>query len=124
MSYDYISTFEDYKAAQKLYLRSRPKARIRLLGWMYGLPVVTAMLVFILWHSSLASDSSGFGALAWLTAACFFMTVQIVVLRPWNVRRCYKKLRKTSGLTDSTTIRFEFDDNGVVSGIPGRSEGR
>lgn len=124
MSYDYISTFDDYKAAQKLYLRSRPKARIRLLGWMYGLPVATAVLVFILWRGSRGSDWSGFSILTWLTVVCFFLTVQVVVLRPWNLRRCYKRLRKVSGLTDSTTIRFEFDDNGVVSGIAGRSEGR
>jgi hypothetical protein len=124
MSCDYISTFEDYKKAQKLYLRYRNNARMRLLAWMYGLPIATVCLALLTWHLSSTSSTSGFSLLGWLTLCCFGATVQVVVLRPWNLRRCYNKMRRIAGMNEQTPTRFDFDDNGVISGVPNRSEVR
>jgi hypothetical protein len=124
MECEYITTFADYKAAQKLYLRHRPSARRRFLGWMYGLPIITLLLVVATWHESGLENSEGFGLAAWLTFCAAMATLFVVVLRPWNLRRCFRKMRKASGLTGDTPTRFTFDANGVVSAVPNRSEGR
>ena len=124
MECEYITTFADYKAAQKLYFRHRPSARRRFLGWMYGLPIITLLLLVETCHEAGLENSEGVALAAWLTFCAGMATLFFVVLRPWNLRRCFRKMCKALGLTGDTPTRFTFDADGVVSAIPNRSEGR
>ncbi len=124
ISSEYITTFADYKAAQTLFLKYRRDARTRYYFWMFGLPIATVLGLLSMWHESKLNDNASFGLAAWLTFCAAVGTVSIVILRPWNLRRCFKKLRNASGLTETTTSVFSFDESVVISAIKGRSEGR
>jgi hypothetical protein len=124
VAFEYISSFEDYRAAQKLYLRHRKDARVRLLAWMIGVPIFTVVCFSLgLWERS--SANPGFYIMTMgLAGAGLAMTISAVVLRPWNLRRSYRKSRKASGLEVENKIAFSFDEEGVTSTVIGRSEGR
>jgi hypothetical protein len=120
----YISTFDDFKAAQALHLKHNIGARSRYWGWMIGLPAFTLLLALATWHESTLPSTSGFGLAAWLTFCSAVATIRVVLLRPWNLRRCFRKARKLSGLNTDVPTKITFDHDGITSGIPGRSEGR
>jgi hypothetical protein len=83
VAFEYISSFEDYRAAQKLYLRHRKDARVRLLAWMIGVPIFTVVCFSLgLWERS--SANPGFYIMTMgLAGAGLAMTISAVVLRPW-----------------------------------------
>jgi uncharacterized membrane protein YhiD involved in acid resistance len=121
---DYTTTFEDYRAAQALYLRSRRWPGLRYKLWMYGLPTAAIVLTSCaLWELYRGQPSSvaGFGGAA---VYAIIMTIVVVFLRPWNLKRLYKKQRKTAGVEALNAVRFSFDESLVRSGYPGRSEGQ
>lgn len=124
MNGEYISTFEDFKAAQKLHLKHNRAARVRFWTWMIGAPVFTLLCAIGMLHESYAARSDGFGLAAWLTFCGFVMTISVVVLRPWNLRRCFRRMRIRSGLAEQIRVRITFDEESVTSAIPERSEGR
>jgi hypothetical protein len=123
MIYDYVLDYQDYRKAQKLYFRHRRAAGLRLGLWLYVMPALALSLVIAdlyLRHVGRANPSDP------LLAPTFFfvwMSVWVVALRPWHLRRCYKKLLPP-GQKKLIPAEFSFDDQGVVSSIPGRSEGR
>ena len=124
MTIEYISTFEDYKAGQALYLRSRRRAALRYKLWMYGLPTLSILLTAgAVWniYTRQARDGGVYGVLA---AYSILLTIVVVLLRPWNLKRLYKKQRKLNGVENLSTVMFAFDDTLVRSGYPGRSEGQ
>jgi hypothetical protein len=120
----YISVFDDYKAAQRLHLKHSPGARARFLGWMIGLPTFTVVFAIATWHESSSATNSGFALAAWLTFCSAVGTFFVVFLRPWNIRRCFRKMRSQSGLGIEVPITVAFDEDAVTYSVPGRQEGR
>jgi hypothetical protein len=124
MTVEYTTSFEDYKAAQTLYLRARrwPGFRFKLL--MYGLPALSVLFIAgAIWNICKHNARSG-GVFSGLAAYAVILTVVVVVLRPMNLRRLYRKRRKIAGVEKLDTVFFGFDEEFIRSGYPGRSEGQ
>jgi uncharacterized membrane protein YhdT len=124
MTFEYISTFGDYKAAQDLYLRHRKAARFRFLFWMIGLPVGTVILWCLAVYDARHYSSQSFELASWLAFCCTALMIWVVLLRPWTLRRCFKKMKRLGGISNENPVRFTFDDAGVTSTVVGRSEAR
>ena len=123
MDHEYIFDYKDFRNAQKLYLRHRKRAGATLRFWLYGLPTMTIVFLAIDIYAFKAGQNSAAGLFGWLTACALWMTLMIVVRRPWNLRRLYKKMLPP-GTKDAVSAFFSFGEDGVISGITGRSEGR
>ena len=91
---------------------------------MYGLPFTTVLLALAAWRESKLNDAAGLNLALWLTFCAAGATFAVVILRPFNLRRCYRKMRNASGIAPNGSVRFSFDESGVTSSVVGRSEGR
>ena len=124
MTVEYITSFEDFSAAQALYLRSRKRAGLRFKLWMYGLPTLALLFTAgALWDIYTGQSRTG-GAFSVLAAYTLLLTILVVVLRPWNLKRVYKKQRKTWGTDSFDEAIFGFDETAVRSGYSGKREGQ
>ena len=124
MQVEYTTTFADFKAAQTLYLRARPGAGLRFKLWMYGLPLLSILFTGLALHSMTTHPHRGEGALVGIAGYLVVLTILLVALRPWNLKRLYNKRRRITGVEKLTTATFDFDETMVRSGYPGRSEGQ
>ena len=122
MPFDYTLTYDDFKDAQKLFVRRKTSSWILYLFWLRVLPALSvpsvALLLYIFagkhyqlpaWVPTVAA------VIAWLG---FFMLIQ----RPFTLRRVYKQLLPEGEKVVHATI--SFDEQQVISSIPGHSEGR
>lgn len=123
MGHEYVMSFEDFRNAQLLYHRHRRAAGLRLRLWLYGLPVITLGLIAADVYLRHTREPDAYDPLLGPTLFFSVMTFWIVGLRRWQLRRCFKKILPP-GQTKEALIRFDFDDQGVLSSIPGKSEGR
>ena len=123
MGHEYVMSFEDFRNAQNLYFRHRRAAGIRLRLWLYGLPALAVALVIADVYLRRSRDPDAYDPL--LGAVVFFVILSVWVIgsRRWQLRRCFKRILPP-GQAKEALVQFDFDDQGVVSSIPGRSEGR
>jgi len=124
MTVEYTTSFEDYKAAQALYLRSRRGARLRFALWMYGLPILSIVCTTMAIRDIRSIDTQRVDPFGPIAILSIFMTFFVVVLRPYNLRRLYLKKRKLAGVENLSRVEFGFDETLVRSGYPERSEGQ
>ncbi len=122
MKLAYTLTFGDYKAAQMLHMRQKLTRRINYHFWFSAVPVlaVVGLIIFVAFDlrriTTLAPVLFGIeGGLIWI--AVFFP-----LARAYNLRKCFKQLLPSTHR--DKPILLEISDEGVVSSIPGVSEGR
>ena len=128
MRYDYVLRFDDYQDSQKLYLRHRRSAAIFYYCYVWVLPIVgllaCAMFIATIYgfHPELRSPFAGFAA------AGLWLALFIPVMQFFGRRRCWKRMVPVGmkGKAKSVEIpaSFEFNEEQVISAIPGKSEGR
>ncbi len=120
MRYSYQSNFKIYKLAVRTYIRTSPRRRLRFHFFMWGLCVVGLIVGFVmlLLHSRLPSLSN---AILPLAAGAIAGGLTTPLLRPWNLRRCYKAWNSE---TEDRSLFLEIDGPVLISGIEGSSESR
>ena len=123
MDHDYIIEYKDFLNAQKLYLKHKRGANLRLKAWLYGLPAITLLLLITDLHAFMTNQAGMTAILSGFAGFGLWMTLIIVGLRPWKLRRFYRKLLPP-GEKKLMHARFSFSAEGVISSVPGRSEGR
>ena len=118
---EYTIDYEDYKAAQRLYLRHRRWAMVVYLLFQWVLPAIAVGFVgwtLFLWLSTDYRDLPFVGG---ITAGLLWMSFIFLLNRKLTIRRGYRNLFP-KGVTPIT--RLTADEAQLISAIPGRSEGR
>ena len=109
MTFEYTSNFEDYKAAQDLYLHHRNSARVRWLIWKFGLPGFTAVCAIVAFLGRSAADKGFLPMMIWFTACGFVLTILVVVMRALesaaNLPQVAQKRRSRTGAQDFLQLR-------------------
>jgi hypothetical protein len=122
MAHNYEYTYRDFIEAQRLHRRSRPLAMVSFVTWFILLPVAAvSVTIFMLW-AAIVGRQDLFRQLLPAEAWLLFMTIFICLFRPFNLRKIYK--RNLPDGAKSCAATFSFGEEGVASGIVGRSEGR
>jgi hypothetical protein len=122
MMYQYTSTFEDFKAAQRLFSQRSWKSRLNFLIWLRILPVSGAIsAVLLIWdigYRHFKFDpvfAAVLGGLAWFG-------LYMALYRYLLLRKLYKRMKNGRPEGSPTEIGIEGDE--LVSRRPGLSEGR
>ncbi len=123
MNYPYTLRYDDFKAAQRLHLEVSPRARFWFIVWQRVLPVVSLVCLALLLNDIFRHHFSyppwlG-GSLAGISVAGLYS----LALRPFVMRRAFRKLRPDVG-ADEHSVELELFEGKLISRIPGKSEGR
>jgi hypothetical protein len=123
MPYPYSLTYRDFIHAQRLYLRHRLWSRIGFHFWVHVVPVLA--LLMGAWCIYAAATHQVYLLRSLLPAAAWlvFMSLWMPIMRIINLRRRYKRMIPP-GEKGDVPVSFDFNEEGVSSTIPGRSEGR
>ena len=118
MKLTYTLTLADYKAANALYLRQKFLRRLGV--WIWPFLMLFAAVVHVLLrstdHQELAADSLA------AASGLLFISIFMPITRWWNLRRCFNQLFPAHR-TDRKSY-MEITSEGIVSTIPGVSEGK
>lgn len=123
MTHPYELTYQEFLAAQRLHRRHVTRARISYVLWFIVFPCVFGAFVLWLAFTYFKGERELFAQLAPFVAWLGVMFLVICVLRPYNLRRLFRKsLPEGSG--KAVQASFAYNEEGIVSALPGRSEGR
>ena len=117
MKYTYISTFSLYKDAMRTYIRSSARRRFWFHFQMWGMLMLGLISAII----ALLSGTRVSTVLLPLCAGLVAGGIVAPVLRPWNLRRCYKVW---CGESKGRLVYIAIEDGELRNGIEGQSEGR
>jgi len=117
MKYTYTSNFSVYKAAMRTYIRSSARRRFWFHFQMWGMLMLGLILAII----ALLSGARVSTLLLPLCAGLVAGGIVAPLLRPWNLRRCY---RVSCGELKNRLVYLSIEDRELRSGIEGQSEGR
>ena len=123
MVYEYVTTYQTYMDAQRLYLRHRPWAAARYYLFVWALPIggLFATVPFLL--GLLTHDrSDSMATYAGIAAAGAWFALFIPLTRWFSVRRAWRSTVPKEREGNPVTIEFTADE--VISTIPGQSQGR
>jgi hypothetical protein len=128
MRYDYVLRFDDYQNSQKLYLRHRRSAAVFYYCYVWVLPIV-GLLACALFVASRYGFHPEFSApLAGLAAGGLWFALFVPIMQVFGRRRCWKRMVpvdvKGKAKSIEIPVSLEFNDEQVISAIPGKSEGR
>jgi hypothetical protein len=120
MRYTYESSFHLYKLAVRTYNRTSARRRFwfhfRMWG-MLSLGLALGFVMLLLYNKARSIASIGLPLAAGLVAG----GSTTVLLRPWQLRRCYKVW---NGETTQRRVFLEVNGTELISGVEGRSESR
>lgn len=119
MRYTYLSSFENFKLAQRCYRRSSARRQFAYMVYTIILPLICAVSsILIILHASQVDTE-------WNAApfAGFLLLFAILqpLLRARTMRRAYKAW---SAEHEGKLVFIEIDKETLISGHEGRSEGR
>ena len=128
MSYNYVLTYQDFKNAQKLYRKHRDLAALSYYFWIWCLPIIG---LFVAIPGILSMSDVGpywFKSFEAFVFLGLWVGLFIPIWRIFCMRRLWKRLVppniKGSKMKAEIPVVLEFNDEQVINGIPGRSEGR
>jgi hypothetical protein len=128
MRYDYVLRFDDYQDSQKLYLRHRRSAALFYYFYVWVLPLAGILSCALFVASRYGFHPEFSAALAGFAAAGLWFALFIPIMQFVGRRRCWKRLvpvdLKGKAKDMEIPASLEFNDEQVISAIPGRSEGR
>jgi hypothetical protein len=127
MRYEYKLTYQDYKDAQKLYLKSSWKAALSHYFWIWAVPIVGCILALPLIATLLGFRSEWFESMAGFGGAGLWFAIFIPAMRIYTVRKCWKRLlpeNARKSVRTEISAALEWNEEQLISILPGRSEGR
>ncbi|HZY61989.1 MAG TPA: YcxB family protein [Edaphobacter sp.] len=128
MRYDYVLRFDDYQDSQKLYLRHRRSAAVFYYFYVWVLPIVGLLSCALFVASRYGFYPESSASFAGFAAAGLWFALFVPIIQVVGRRRCWKRLIPTGMKGKSKSIEIpvslEFNDEQVISAIPGKSEGR
>lgn len=122
MQFEYILTYDDFKDAQKVFMRRNAYAHLSFLFWLRVLPILATLSVLLLVYMSVNKHNGLPSWWATASATIFWIDFYVLVFRPIQLRWRFKQLLVKGEKNVHATI--EVDDRQVVSAVPGRSETR
>ena len=122
MLVEYVTDFEDFKAAQRLARRHKPIAALSYNFWCWAVPGLALVAAAALIGNEVTKKpflpAHIGGYLAGLVGAGAFLAMY----RPYQMRKLYKTMKANRAAGEP--VQFELTDTEIISRIPGRSEGR
>jgi hypothetical protein len=122
MIYQYTTSFDDFKAAQKLGARRSIRSRATYATFHWVLPAIgivsAGMLVWdIVFRHFMFTPALG-GALAGLAWFGLYCPIR----QPFLIRKLYKEM--LNGRPEEAPLELGVEGQELVSRVPGKSEGR
>jgi hypothetical protein len=122
MTYEYVLTLADFKAAQRLFMRQTLWRRINGFLWIVILPIVGALSLGLLLYDVIFRHFKYPASIGGILAGLAWFGLYLAIMRPITIRRIFKQLSPGGGLEHS--VSHELTENEFISRIAGRSEGR
>jgi hypothetical protein len=128
MLYEYVLKYQDFKDSQKLYLRHRRGAAVFYYLWVWILPIAGLLATIPFIYGLLGFRSDWMAPFAGFAAGGLWFALFIPLMQFYGKRRCWKQLipANTPGkpMKIGIPVTLDFNDEQLISTIPGRSEGR
>ena len=117
MKYTYTNSFSLYKAAMRTYIRSSAQRRFWFHFQMWGMLTLGLISAVIALLNGIRVSTALLPICGGLVAG----GIVAPILRPWNLRRCYKVW---FGESKGRLVYVAIEDRELRSGTEGQSEGR
>ena len=120
--YEYVATFEDFKAAQQLTTRCNKAKFARFVFFLRIMPIVgTASLAILIWDMSARHFAFPPIVGAVLFGVAWF-GIYPVLYRPFQMRSLYKRMKNDR--PEGSSLQVGVEGQELICRIPGVSEGR
>jgi YcxB-like protein len=123
MAHSYELTYRDFIDAQRLHRKQRTFAQVSFIFWIFVMPAISfGMVIWVFWIYISGERALFFQLLpiaAWLGA----VSIIVLGMRPYTLRKIYRR-SLPEGVKGAIPVNFSFGEEGVLSAIPGRSEGK
>lgn len=120
--YNYLLSKDNFLDAQRLYRKHSPKAALSYYFWIWTVPIIGLCFVLALVAAVITRREDLIRQLAPAAAAGAWFAIFIPTMRWWQLRKLWKASLDAGA--DGKPITLQFDDEQLISTIPGKSEGR
>lgn len=127
MRYEYMLTYASYKYAQVLYRRHRRLAALSYYVWIWVVPVAGFIVGVPLIASIFGVRTDLLRKWEYVSGLGLWLAISIPAMRVYSVRRGWKRILPDGAgrsIRTELAVALEFNEEQVISVIPGRSEGR
>jgi hypothetical protein len=126
--YEYGLKYQNYKDAQKLYIRHSKRAALYYYFFIWVLPILGCLLAIFGLAALFEIGPVWVRYFRGLYVVGLWFALFIPIMRIFTVRRCWKQLVPPNtpgkGMKAEIHVTLEFNAEQFISAIPGRSEGR
>ena len=120
--YQYVLQKQDFINAQQLYLRHNRGAALSYYFWIWLVPILGVVIFLITVTAYFLQNNVLFHQLVPMAGAGIWLAIFIPLMRWLNIRKLWKASVET--IDGGKPVSLQFDDEQIVSAIPGKSEGR
>ena len=120
--YPYLLQKEHLLHAQKLYRKHHPRAALSYYLWIWIVPLLGVCLVLAYIAAVVTRREDLIRQLGPAAALGAWLAVFIPAMRWWQIRKLWKA--SLDRVADGKPVTLQFDNEQLISAIPGKSEGR
>ena len=120
--YQYVLRKEDFLDAQRLYRKHNRRAALSYYLWIWIVPVLGLCLVLAYSAAVITRRADLMQQLMPAAAAGAWFAIFVPIMRWWQIRKLWKA--SLDPVADGKPVTLQFDNEQLISAIPGKSEGR
>lgn len=120
--YEYVLTKPDFLHAQKLFRSHRKWSAVAYWFWIWLLPGIGALLALAAVYAWATHNSILLAPLAPAAGGGLWIAIFIPLTRWFQLRKAWRN--SVPKALEGKPVTLQFDDEQIISTIPGRSEGR
>jgi hypothetical protein len=122
MRFEYTLTFTDFKSAQSLHYRQTLGRRLKFAVWNIGVPILAVIGLAAFIFLDLSRITHYAAILFGIECALLWIAIANPIVRYYKMRKCFRQLFPP--LRTEKIATLEINDDHLLSGIPGVSEGK
>lgn len=120
MKLEFVLTFSDYKAGQRLYHRQTLGRKLRFAFWNIVIPVLAAIGLVVFVYLAVSHITRHMGMLLGIECALLWITIYYPIAGRRKMRKDFEHLYPAARTDEASAI--EIDDDHLLCGIPGVNE--
>lgn len=120
--YQYVLQKKDFLNAQHLCLRHNRRASLSYYFWIWLVPILGVVSLLITVTAHFLGQEALFRMLVPVAAMGTWFAIFLPAMRWWSIRKGWKSSAET--IDGGKPVSLQFNDEQVISSIPGKSEGR